>query len=143
MASSKKLQEPEIAYLSGTDTGLLQLVESVRRGLSFQHFKKLMDSYSFSLAEWAHMLHVSDRTLQRLRNEKKSLDPVSSERVLEVHLLYLHGAEVFGSAANFALWMQTPSLALGGVVPKSLLDTGFGISLIKDELTRIEHGVLA
>ena len=40
-------------------------------------------------------------------------------------------------------WLETKNIMLGGVKPKDLLDNTFGISLVKDELTRIEYGVLA
>jgi len=39
--------------------------------------------------------------------------------------------------------METVSVPLGGIKPKELLDTTYGINMIADELGRIEHGVLA
>ena len=39
--------------------------------------------------------------------------------------------------------METISVPLGGVKPKELLDTTYGINLITDELIRIEHGIFA
>ena len=50
---------------------------------------------------------------------------------------------VFGGSTGFNTWLDTESLALGRVKTKSLLDSSFGIGLLKDELGRIEHGVLA
>ena len=41
------------------------------------------------------------------------------------------------------IWLDAENIALGGVKPKSLLDSTFGIEIVKDELTRIEHGILA
>jgi uncharacterized protein (DUF2384 family) len=49
----------------------------------------------------------------------------------------------FGSEENFHTWMETKSIPLGGVKPKGLLDTTYGINLITDELGRIEHGIFA
>ena len=50
---------------------------------------------------------------------------------------------MFEDKANFDSWLDTKSIGLGGIKPKDLFDTTFGINLVCDELTRIEHGVLA
>ena len=50
---------------------------------------------------------------------------------------------VFGNIENFSQWLNSKNIALGGVKPISLLDNTFGIMLLKDQLIRIEHGVLA
>ena len=58
-------------------------------------------------------------------------------------MLYIKGLEVFGDTDKFDIWLESKNIALGGKRPKNLLDNTFGVNLIKDELTRIEHGVLA
>lgn len=58
-------------------------------------------------------------------------------------MLYKKGIDVFGVKENFYTWMDTVSVALGGVKPKDLLDTNFGITMVYDELGRIEHGIFA
>ncbi|MDN5292625.1 MAG: hypothetical protein PWQ06_2864, partial [Anaerophaga sp.] len=50
---------------------------------------------------------------------------------------------VFGSTSNFLTWINSKSIPLGGVKPIDLLDNSFGINMVKDELIKIEHGVLA
>jgi len=50
---------------------------------------------------------------------------------------------VFGNKLKFDSWLETSNLALGDINPKSFLDSNLGINLVKDELARIEHGVLA
>ena len=95
------------------------------------------------MVEWCQYLHLSERTLQRYKKEGKSFDPIYSEKILELTMLYKYGAEVFESKDNFHSWLESNNLALGGVKPKELLDTSFGISMVKDELTAIEHGLFA
>jgi putative toxin-antitoxin system antitoxin component (TIGR02293 family) len=97
----------------------------------------------FSLTEWANYLQLSERTIQRNQKENKTFQPIQSERIVEVSMLYKYGVEVFGNKDNFDTWLNTKSIALGGRIPKDLLDTKFGISMVKDELGRIEHGILA
>lgn len=62
---------------------------------------------------------------------------------LEIALLYLKGLDVFVDSQKFNTWLESQNIALGGIKPKDLLDNTFGINMIKDELSRIEHGVLA
>lgn len=58
-------------------------------------------------------------------------------------MLFNKGEDVFGSRAGFISWLESPNPALGGAAPVGFIDNTFGIGLAKDELTRIEHGVMA
>ena len=127
------------------DRDALQLINTARAGISFSAFEKFSKNIPFTLADWANCLPVSQRTLQRYRDNKENvlLDKSISEKILEISFLFTRGALVFGDANRFYNWLTTKNLTVGGVAPKDLLDTTFGIHLLKDELTRIEHGVLA
>lgn len=125
------------------DRDILLLVRTVRQGIKYPLFVKIASQSPFNLSEWSVFLHLSERTIQRYKKEKKTFDPIHSEKILEVTLLYKRGTEVFGNAERFDAWLEAKNVALGNITPKSLLDTTFGITLLKDELTRIEHGVLA
>lgn len=57
--------------------------------------------------------------------------------------LLVRGIEVFGSQKKFERWMNTVSIALGGVTPRKLARTPAGIERILDELIRIEQFVIA
>jgi uncharacterized protein (DUF2384 family) len=58
-------------------------------------------------------------------------------------MLYKKGTEVFSDAFLFNQWLISNNIALGNKTPKSFLDTSLGISLLMDELTKIEHGIFA
>ena len=94
-------------------------------------------------AEWSKYLHLSDRTMQRYKKENKHFEALYAEKILEIALLYQNGKSVFGSQQVFDQWMDSENIALGGSKPKSLLDSNFGIQLIKDVLIRIEQGVIS
>ena len=132
-----------LPYSSIDDINILSLIKQVRKGIDFNTFLRYARKRSLSLIEWADFLHISERTMQRYLKDKKSLAPVQSEKFIEIVLLYKKGAEVFGNEPKFDLWLNTENLALGNIKPKSLFDSTFGINLLIDELTRIEHGVLA
>ncbi len=125
------------------DDDTVNLTSMVREGVPFPYFTKLSDQIQLGFEEWSSYLHLSERTIQRYKKEKKSFDPIYSEKILQIELLYKKGIHVFGLEDNFYTWMDTVSIALGNVRPKDMLDTSFGIDLIHDELNRIEHGVLA
>ena len=135
--------DPMVAYGSVDDINALSLVEMVRHGVRFEAFDSFANKSPFSLNEWSGFLHLSERTMQRYRSEKRTFDPLQSEKIIEIALFYNKGVEVFGNAEKFNTWLETDSLALGGIKPKTLLDNSFGISILKDELTAIEYGVLA
>jgi putative toxin-antitoxin system antitoxin component (TIGR02293 family) len=119
------------------------LVNVVREGVAFPYFTKLSNRLHFSFEEWAAYLHLSERTIQRYKKEEKTFDPIYSERIIQIELLYKRGADVFGDEARFNTWMDSNIIALGNIKPKELLDTSFGINALMDELGRIEHGVFA
>jgi putative toxin-antitoxin system antitoxin component (TIGR02293 family) len=119
------------------------LTSMVREGMPFPYFTKLSDQIHLGFEEWSSYLHLSERTIQRYKKENKSFESLYAERILQIELLYKKGVKVFGLADNFYTWMESISIALGGVKPKALLDTFFGIQQVHDELNRIEHGVLA
>jgi putative toxin-antitoxin system antitoxin component (TIGR02293 family) len=119
------------------------LVNMVREGVAYPYFTKLSAQINFTIEDWSSYLHLSERTIQRYKKEKKSFDPIYSEKIIQIELLYQKGIAVFGDEPNFHTWMDLNNIPLGNVKPKDLLDTTFGINLIYDELSRIEHGVLA
>jgi putative toxin-antitoxin system antitoxin component (TIGR02293 family) len=119
------------------------LINTARKGIPFSTFSKMTENSPFGLDEWSGFLHLSERTMQRYKKEKKTFDPIHSEKILEITMLFNRGAEVFGSSERFDIWLTTESIALGGIKPKELLDSTFGIEVLNQELTRIEYGVLA
>ena|SRR5438552_2216168 len=119
------------------------MVNMLRDGVDIAYFYNLSSRINFSLEDWSSFLHLSERTLQRYKKENKHFDTIYSERIVQIDLLYKKGAEIFGSEDNFHTWMDTKSIPLGGVKPKELLDTTYGINLVADELGRIEHGIFA
>lgn len=121
----------------------IALIQLSRDGLNYATFEKVMNRSSFSIKEWSDYLHISERTLQRYKKEKKAFEPIQSERILEIAKLLNRGKEIFGTTEQFEVWLHSNLVSLGGACPKNLLDSSFGIDLVNDELTRIEYGVLA
>ena len=84
-------------------------------------------------------LPLSKRTIQRYTTHTK-LSKLISEMLIEWASLCEKGIEVFEDEKTFIEWMSEKNTSLGQK-PINLIDTTIGISLIKDELGRIEYGV--
>ena len=142
VVSESELGTHSSNQLSG-DSNFLKLVKATRRGLSYKSFYRAQKLMNFTQQDWAEIFHISPRTIDRLKKDKKHLNSTLSEKLIEVTLLYDYGIEVFGSIEKFSTWLNRPSLYLGNVEPKSLLDTHQGIEAVKSELSRIDYGILA
>jgi len=114
-----------------------------RKSLGYNKFTKIADLIPLDMQEWSDNLHISERTMQRYKKEKKSFAPIYTERILEITQLYHLGSEVLGNKELFNQWMNSNNLAIGGEKPKDLLNSISGINLLKDELGRIQHGIFA
>jgi len=90
-----------------------------------------------------HLLNKTIKTFNSYKTNETLLDATTSEKLLKLFALYDKGLLVFGSAAEFNAWLGEIATGLGGQVPETLLDTITGITLVTEELTRIEYGDLA
>ncbi|HEY0611135.1 MAG TPA: antitoxin Xre/MbcA/ParS toxin-binding domain-containing protein [Chitinophaga sp.] len=129
-----------VSYVGGR--GYFEFIQLSRDGIIKKALMNLSQQLSFSLAEVARILHISERTLQRYGDDEK-LSADTSERAILLSQLYQHGTQVFGDLENFKEWMRTPLPAFNYQPPISLLDTTFGFQLIQDELGKIAHGIFA
>ena len=120
-----------------------ELIQLSREGLDAQTFEEIVERLPFSLQEWARFLSVSERTLIRVRKENKALGTTASDKVIRITQLYQKGVEVFRDEQKFCQWLEARIMAVGGIEPKSLLDTSFGLELVNDTLGQIEFGVFA
>jgi putative toxin-antitoxin system antitoxin component (TIGR02293 family) len=122
-----------------TDFDMLQLT---RNGLPKRLLLSLAKRISLTLQEFADIMHISERTLQRY-DDDAIIKPEYAEKAVELARLYTRGEDVFGSLDKFKSWMKTPLHAFKGETPVSLLDTSVGFDMVFKELGRIEHGIFA
>src|ERR1035437_7906747 len=87
-------------------------ISVIRTGIPKQAMTHLMDVADISLNEMASIIHTSDRTLRRYTPQQK-LSQEQSERLVEMARLYSRGEEVFGTMAEFRIWMDTVLLPFG------------------------------
>ena len=135
--------DTSVSYIVSESAAAYGLINFIRGGLPFQFFLGLGERLPFSIREWARVLHLSERSLQRFQKDQKAFDAMQSERIIEITMLSNYGKSIFGSDRRWMQWLALPNLAMGGLAPQSLLDSSIGIQLIRDELGRLEHGIVS
>lgn len=118
------------------------ILKSTRNGLPKRVLMGLAKKISLTLQEFANIMHISERTLQRY-DDDEIIKTEYAEKAVELARLYTRGEEVFGSMDKFKTWMKTPVHVFRGDTPVSLLDTSIGFDMVFKELGRIEHGIFA
>ncbi|MEQ1554036.1 MAG: antitoxin Xre-like helix-turn-helix domain-containing protein [Ferruginibacter sp.] len=130
------VNEPAAFYgVLKTTTGLKEF--------SYNDFKKIADKIPFSMAEWAAILHVSERTLQRYAKNNGSFAPINAERISLIEKVIKEGKTTFGNIDNFYNWIKRSPYMLEGNISIHSLSTYEGIQNVMTQLGRIQHGIFA
>ncbi len=120
----------------------IAVVTSVRKGISFDKFYFYYKNLSLTNKKWAEILGVSEKTIQTIVKNKRSLDANKSEKLIAFLLLVRYGIEVFGSIESFKEWLLYKTPVLKNKAPFDFLDTTQGISMLKEQIFKIETGNL-
>lgn len=132
-----KAEEPEAVY-----NRTVKIIPSVKN-YTYNEFKKIADKTPFTQAEWASILHVSERTLQRYAKNNSSFAPINADRALQIANVINEGKKTFGKIELFYQWLKRKPLMLEGPLSFESLITTTGIQMILTQLGRIQHGILA
>lgn len=142
------LNEPPLSFHTPSFTHFLankmQIVKAIKQGLPFAFFELVSRLAPFTETEWAELLNLSTKSLQRYRKARNfHFRPAQSERIIEMAEVSSMGIETFGSQENFKNWLSAPIFALGGYTPLQLLGHSYGKEMVMAELNAINHGILA
>lgn len=132
------LNESAIAYQSIDEN--LRLIKRARSGITKAQLYRFTSEAGLTMKQLGQLLHVSERTLQRLTDDEH-LPVITSDRFLQVVRVFAQAMVVFGSTQKACKWIHSGIPALGGQSPFSMLDTSFGIDKVYTELHRMMHGV--
>ncbi len=130
------VNEPNVFY------GNLRTTSALKE-FSYNDFKKIADKIPFSLAEWATILHVSERTLQRYAKNNSSFAPINSERIALIEKVLQEAKTTFGNTNKFYDWIRRNPYMLEGNLSINSLSTFEGIQNVLTQLGRIQHGIFA
>ena len=128
-----EVQEPWMGYY----------INYVHTGISYNTFETQSKKVPFTQQDWSKALQLSERTFQRYKKDNKRFEGLYTEKILEIILLFKRGNTIFGSEDLFYTWLNTPSQAMGHIIPITIIDNTFGIQAVNQELGKIEQGVFA
>ncbi len=136
IAKSSKVEEPVLAYPGNKSMPLI-------KEFNFNEFKKIADKVPFTQKEWADILHISERTLQRYAKENATFNSSVADRIFQIDKVIKRGIEVFGSLDKFMSWFKSNPYMLEGRLSVQSLSSFEGINMVLTQLGRIEHGLFA
>ena len=113
------------------------------KDFTYNEFKKIADKVPFTQAEWAAIIHVSERTLQRYAKNNGVFAPINAERAMQIAAVIKEGIHTFGNAALFYSWIKRNPYMLEGNLSFDALTTADGIQKVLTQLGRIQHGIFA
>lgn len=108
---------------------------------TYSRFKKVAVKVPFTQSDWANILHLSERTLQRYAKENKSFEGIYVDRILQVEKLIDTGLDTFKSADAFYNWLKKPKKNVDTTISFESLFHSEGIQDVLNQLGRIQHGV--
>ena len=107
----------------------------------YKKFEAIASKIPFTQKEWAGILHLSERTLQRYAKDNSHFEGIYVDRILQLEQLIHMGLETFRNADAFCRWLKREKSVMGHVLNFESLYSAQGIQDIIDELGRIQHGV--
>ena len=113
------------------------------KDFTYSEFRKIADQTPFTQAEWAAMLHVSERTLQRYAKNNGSFAPINAERAMQIANVLKEAIATFGNLNKFYNWIKREPFMLEGNLSFASLTSYDGILKVLTQLGRIQHGIFA
>jgi putative toxin-antitoxin system antitoxin component (TIGR02293 family) len=134
--SLNTVNEPIAAYSSPVSNRQL-------KDFTYNNFKEVADKVPFTQTEWANILHVSERTLQRYSKDNHAFAPINAERIVLIEKVLEQAKIAFGSTDKFYSWIKRNPYMLEGNLSVQSLSTFDGIQNVLTQLGRIQHGIFA
>lgn len=119
------------------------IISIIRQGVPYTLFNLIQQYTPFSDNDWAGILDISTKSLQRYKQTSRKFKSTQSEKIIEMAEVTNIGIDVFGDLVKLRLWLDTPNFALGNLKPFELLKDSYGKEMVIGELTRINYGILA
>ncbi|MEN9685282.1 MAG: hypothetical protein RLZZ28_1068 [Bacteroidota bacterium] len=111
--------------------------------MSYKKLKKIADKVPFTQTEWAHILHLSERTLQRYAKNNGSFEGIYTDRIILVEELIRLGLETFVDRSAFYAWLKKEKTIMGQQLGFDALYTERGIQELIQQLNRVQYGIYA
>ena len=109
---------------------------------SYKKFEKIAKKVPFTQKEWASILHLSEKTLQRYSKDNKSFEGIYVDRILKMQELIEMGLDTFTSPEAFYRWLKRDKPMMGILLTFSDLLSGEGIQEHINAIGRMQHGII-
>jgi uncharacterized protein (DUF2384 family) len=129
-----KVEEPVVEYRPMKKTPIVL-------DFPYRKFEKIAAIVPFTQKEWANILNLSERTLQRYSKDNTSFEGIYVDRILHVEELIRLGLETFTNAVAFYRWLKREKHVLGKTLNFESLYSTRGIQDTIDQIVRIQYGV--
>jgi putative toxin-antitoxin system antitoxin component (TIGR02293 family) len=119
----------------------LNIVDHVRRGLSYAAFERFHRNTDLSYRILAQVAEIPERTLAR-RKESGRFASDETDRLVRMSRIVARAIELFeGSVESAQRWLTNPVQALGGRTPIDFASTDVGAIEIESLIGRLAHGI--
>ncbi len=130
-----KMNEPVPAYRS------VKILPTIQ-DFPYKKFEKIANKVPFTQKEWASILHLSEKTLQRYAKDNKNFEGIYVDRVLKIQELIELGLDTFTSPEAFYRWLKREKPMMGMQLNFSSLLSGDGIQENINAINRMRHGII-
>jgi putative toxin-antitoxin system antitoxin component (TIGR02293 family) len=115
---------------------------AIKEGLKPDAISNLLQVSGATQIDVAKWLDITEPTLRKHIQSNKGLNANISEHIIQLFELFNKGLDTFGTLAEFKSWLKhfNPGIE---AIPFDLLDTITGISIVLNELIRIDYGAIA
>ncbi len=115
------------------------IVALARKRLDTKVFYDLAETIQMTEKNLAEIIHLSTRTISNYRDQKKTIEPLYSEHLLKLILLFEKGEELFGTIEEFNYWLKKPFWN-SKEIPMDWIVTPGGVDLLLEEMERLAQG---
>lgn len=130
-------KEPMVAYQAIPPMPKMVQVAA----FTYNKFAKIAATIPFTQKEWANILHLSDRTLQRYAQSNTAFEGIYVDRILHIQQLLELGLKTFVSADAFYQWLKKDKNVMGQLINFQSLYTTQGIQETINQVGRIFYNV--
>ena len=132
------LLEPYEVYFKSP----LAKLGAIKQGLHADAITDLLQVTGATQIDIARWLDITEPTLRKHIQGSRELNRGLSEHIIQLFELFDKGLDTFGSLDEFKSWFKNYNPGIDAI-PFELLDTLTGISIVLNQLIRIDYGVLA
>jgi len=140
-------EEPAVNYKNKPKTfeGFLNdtfsLIQVIAVGIPYSLFEKIQKKSPYSVKEWADLLDISYKSMQRYEASNGRFKSAHSEKIFEYAEVFKVGIEFFEDPDKLKHWLERKNRGFGGLRPLDFMKSSYGKDLVISTIVGFEHGI--